>query len=170
MKRHEGRILPFTETFPLLQIISELPISNAQIDIGRLAVRYWADNEDSTGLDAFLRAELAPALNNDTQIEPRDVVLYGFGRIGRLLARLLVDKSGASNLLRLRAIVVRGVLAISRSVLLYYVVTRYMASLMARLILMKKTMPSLPTVLILSSSTQMVLIKSITLRTAFTMR
>ena len=108
VKRHEGRILRFTETFPLLQVISELPISNAQIDIGRLAVRYWGENEDSTGIDAFLRAELAPALNNDTQPEPRDVVLYGFGRIGRLLARLLVDKTGESNLLRLRAIVVRG--------------------------------------------------------------
>ncbi|MFT7682599.1 MAG: glyceraldehyde 3-phosphate dehydrogenase, partial [Moritella dasanensis] len=50
VKRHEGRILRFTETFPLLQVISELPISNAQIDIGRLAVRYWGENEDSTGI------------------------------------------------------------------------------------------------------------------------
>ena len=108
VRRHEGRVLPFTETFPLLQVISELPISTAQIDIGRLAVRYWAEHKDSTGIEAFLRAELAPALNNSETVAPRDVVLYGFGRIGRLLARLLVDKTGESNLLRLRAIVVRG--------------------------------------------------------------
>ncbi|MFT5881433.1 MAG: glyceraldehyde 3-phosphate dehydrogenase [Moritella sp.] len=108
VKRHEGRVLPLTETFPILQMISELPISTAQIDIGRLAVRYWAEYQDSTGIEAFLRTELAPALNTTDKAEPRDVVLYGFGRIGRLLARLLVDKTGESNLLRLRAIVVRG--------------------------------------------------------------
>jgi len=35
------------------------------------------------------------------------VVLYGFGRIGRLLARLLIEKTGGGDCLRLRAIVVR---------------------------------------------------------------
>ena len=39
---------------------------------------------------------------------PQDVVLYGFGRIGRLLARLLIERQGENNKLRLRAIVVRG--------------------------------------------------------------
>jgi glyceraldehyde 3-phosphate dehydrogenase len=34
-------------------------------------------------------------------------VLYGFGRIGRLLARLLIEKTGSGGQLRLRAIVVR---------------------------------------------------------------
>lgn len=108
VKRHEGRVLRFTESFPLLQVISELPIRNAQIDIGRLAIRYWSENQDSTAIESFLKAELAPALENGKSTEPRDVVLYGFGRIGRLLARLLVDKTGESNPLRLRAIVVRG--------------------------------------------------------------
>src|SRR5690606_39012550 len=37
----------------------------------------------------------------------RDVVLYGFGRIGRLLARLLIEKTGSGNGLRLRAVVIR---------------------------------------------------------------
>ncbi|HNE43124.1 MAG TPA: glyceraldehyde-3-phosphate dehydrogenase, partial [Rhodocyclaceae bacterium] len=39
--------------------------------------------------------------------EPRDIVLYGFGRIGRLLARLLIERTGNGNKMRLRAIVVR---------------------------------------------------------------
>lgn len=39
--------------------------------------------------------------------KPRDVILYGFGRIGRLVARLLIEKSGAGVKLMLRAIVVR---------------------------------------------------------------
>jgi glyceraldehyde 3-phosphate dehydrogenase len=39
--------------------------------------------------------------------KPQDVVLYGFGRIGRLLARLLIEKTGGGQQLRLRAVVVR---------------------------------------------------------------
>lgn len=35
------------------------------------------------------------------------VILYGFGRIGRLMARLLIEKTGGGDVLRLRAIVVR---------------------------------------------------------------
>ena len=34
--------------------------------------------------------------------------LYGFGRIGRLLARLLIERNGPNANLNLRAIVVRG--------------------------------------------------------------
>ena len=41
-------------------------------------------------------------------IKPKDVVLYGFGRIGRLLARELMTKMGKGSQLRLRAIVTRG--------------------------------------------------------------
>jgi glyceraldehyde 3-phosphate dehydrogenase len=41
-------------------------------------------------------------------IKPKDVVLFGFGRIGRLLARELMTKMGKGSQLRLRAIVTRG--------------------------------------------------------------
>src|SRR5690606_1868099 len=40
--------------------------------------------------------------------QTKDVVLYGFGRIGRYLTRILVEKAGGGNNLRLRAIVVRN--------------------------------------------------------------
>jgi len=55
-------------------------------------------------IDAFVKANkpAQPAEEN----ENRDVVLYGFGRIGRLLARILIEKAGSGSL-RLRAIVVR---------------------------------------------------------------
>ena len=39
--------------------------------------------------------------------KPVDVVLYGFGRIGRLMARILIEKADGGDCLRLRAIVVR---------------------------------------------------------------
>lgn len=38
---------------------------------------------------------------------PKDVVLYGFGRIGRILARELVSQAGKGEQLRLRAIITR---------------------------------------------------------------
>lgn len=56
-------------------------------------------------------AHLAPPAALDGSVsmrKPSDVVLYGFGRIGRLLARLLIEKSGPGVKLMLRAIVVRS--------------------------------------------------------------
>jgi glyceraldehyde 3-phosphate dehydrogenase len=44
---------------------------------------------------------------NAKNIKPKDVVLYGFGRIGRLLAREMMSKIGKGQQLRLRAIVTR---------------------------------------------------------------
>ncbi len=41
-------------------------------------------------------------------ITPKDVVLYGFGRIGRLAARELIGQAGKGEQLRLRAIVTRS--------------------------------------------------------------
>ena len=38
----------------------------------------------------------------------KDVILYGFGRIGRLAARELIKQAGKGQQLRLKAIVVRG--------------------------------------------------------------
>ena len=58
-----------------------------------------------------LRARRARARPSRPRAQPEasgtDVVLYGFGRIGRLLARILIAHAGNGNGLRLRAIVVR---------------------------------------------------------------
>jgi glyceraldehyde 3-phosphate dehydrogenase len=60
-------------------------------------------------LGALLDAKMAPLAVTvaPTMTTPSDVILYGFGRIGRLLARLLIEKSGPGVKLMLRAIVVR---------------------------------------------------------------
>jgi glyceraldehyde 3-phosphate dehydrogenase len=67
--------------------------------------------EDKAGLPPadFLRRELAEIVGRPEPLlkEPRDIVLYGFGRIGRLVARLLIERTGSGNKMRLRAIVVR---------------------------------------------------------------
>jgi len=78
----------------------------SKIDIGKLVYEYYLDN-NSHSIDNFIDEKLKPAKSN-TISEPKDVVLYGFGRIGRLLARELVALTGKGNLMRLRAIVTRG--------------------------------------------------------------
>jgi glyceraldehyde 3-phosphate dehydrogenase len=104
-----GRGLQIQETLPILKGLAELNLAPARIDVGRLALE-WHDEKDShASLDAFLKDKLAEALNpNGASYPSRDVVLYGFGRIGRLMARLLINSAGNGNDLRLRAIVVRG--------------------------------------------------------------
>ncbi len=96
------------ETFPMIEALVEMGIGPAHIDIGKLTVTY---QEKSEGRDpkAFLLDEMSAliAKNQKPLPEPQDVVLYGFGRIGRLVARLLIEKAGGGDLLRLRAIVVR---------------------------------------------------------------
>ncbi|WP_037868769.1 glyceraldehyde-3-phosphate dehydrogenase [Streptomyces sp. SPB074] len=103
-----GEELSVLETMPFLQALTTLDLGPSQIDIGMLAATYKSDDR---GLSvAEFTAEAVAGATGAHKIErgaPRDVVLYGFGRIGRLLARLLIEKAGSGNGLRLRAVVVR---------------------------------------------------------------
>jgi glyceraldehyde 3-phosphate dehydrogenase len=96
------------ETFPLLESIIKLGLGSAHIDLGKLAVKYMA-LDTGTEIDAWVALELAEFVDTKATplLQPQDVVLYGFGRIGRLMARLILEKTGGGDLLRLRAIVVR---------------------------------------------------------------
>ncbi|MCI3275454.1 glyceraldehyde-3-phosphate dehydrogenase [Streptomyces cylindrosporus] len=104
-----GEELSVTETLPFLRALTALDLGPSQIDIGMLAATYKGDDRGLT-VEAFTAEAVAGATgaNKIERGEGRDVVLYGFGRIGRLVARLLVEKAGSGNGLRLRAIVVRG--------------------------------------------------------------
>lgn len=94
------------DTFPVIQALLDLNLGPASIDLARLVDKYRKSG--SSDLQGFLRLELADAIGKKGERgQGRDVVLYGFGRIGRLLARILVEKTGAGDGLRLRAIVVR---------------------------------------------------------------
>ena len=83
----------------------------SKIDIGKLVYEYHLDDNKHSIIN-FIDKKLKTAKNNNAS-EPKDVVLYGFGRIGRLLARELVALTGKGNLMRLRAIVTRGELTAS---------------------------------------------------------
>ncbi|WP_425460906.1 glyceraldehyde-3-phosphate dehydrogenase [Klugiella xanthotipulae] len=100
--------LSIHDTLPLLQAISALQPGAASIDLAGLLADKRAGHSDEE-LDTYLRGVLDSVLGDNTapRREPTDVVLYGFGRIGRLLARILIGYSGGDYGLRLRAIVVR---------------------------------------------------------------
>ncbi len=100
--------LRLEDTAPLLGILADLDLGAAAIDIGRLRLAYDRADDGRT-LEEFLRAELADIVGHGGRDErtSTDVVLYGFGRIGRLVARLLIEKAGGGHGLRLRAVVVR---------------------------------------------------------------
>ena len=100
--------LSVRDTYPILKAMSEMDLGSASVDLGKMAVKF---NTQANGrsVEQFVRDELGSvAGKRDSNLhQGTDVVLYGFGRIGRLLARILVEKTGAGDGLRLRAIVVR---------------------------------------------------------------
>lgn len=104
----DGEELSVTETLPYLRALTVLDLGPSQIDIGMLAATHRSD-ERGLSAEEFTTEAVAGATgaNKIESREGRDVVLYGFGRIGRLVARLLIEKAGSGNGLRLRAIVVR---------------------------------------------------------------
>ena len=83
-------------------------LAPAKIDLGMLASEWIAEVDQWDDMSGFVKNKLADFIGNDKDgITPKDVILYGFGRIGRLLARRLVSVTGKGEQLRLRAIVVR---------------------------------------------------------------
>ena len=99
------------ESNPVLKSLAKLDLCPAQIDLGKLTVKYMEAMEKNADvdLDALMAEELAHlvGVNYKPIDKPTDVILYGFGRIGRLVTRLLLDQTGNGELMRLRAIVVR---------------------------------------------------------------
>lgn len=94
-------------TSELAEALLTLDLAPSKMDIGKLASE-WLENTSMSKMD-FLKLKLAGFMNEGGNgIEPRDVVLYGFGRIGRLAARELIKQAGKGQQLRLRAIVTRS--------------------------------------------------------------
>ena len=97
--------LSVVNTFPILEALAKVEnIGSAEVDIGKLAVEY---KEKGGDVDAFVAQAVESIKGSATSEQPKDVVLYGFGRIGRILARLIISQSGLGRGLSLKAIVVR---------------------------------------------------------------
>ena len=95
------------DSVEIAQAISAANLPPAKLDIGKLTYEYHLEDQKYNNATAFVASKLGSAKENK-MIEPKDVILYGFGRIGRLVARELMTRTGKGNQLRLRAIVTRG--------------------------------------------------------------
>ncbi|WP_459587629.1 glyceraldehyde-3-phosphate dehydrogenase [Corynebacterium camporealensis] len=104
-RRVAHRELSTAETLPILRELVDMNLGSASLDLGRLATGF-ADSS-SENPRSYLEEELSEIVGSGADREPTDVVLYGFGRIGRLLARILIAREAAYGGVRLRAIVVR---------------------------------------------------------------
>lgn len=94
------------DSVEIARAIEALDLPPSRIDIGKLTYEYHLEDDKYNDATAFVIDKLKDA-KESKNIQPKDVVLYGFGRIGRLLAREMMSKIGKGNQLRLRAIVVR---------------------------------------------------------------
>ena len=92
----------------IVEELNKLNLAASRIDIGKLARNFHAQPQ-GTVLGDFIRSELAEINVGKRRVRenPQDIVLYGFGRVGRMLARILIERSGGGDKWRLRAVVVR---------------------------------------------------------------
>lgn len=94
------------DSVEIAQAIKTLNLPPAKLDIGKLTYEYHLEDNRYQDAMAFVIDKLKGA-KAQKSIIPKDVVLYGFGRIGRLLARELMTRTGQGNQMRLRAVVTR---------------------------------------------------------------
>lgn len=105
---HEESKLRLRESYPFVEALNKMTLAPARIDIGKLAYRYlFQGQSNDLSIDQYLEKELTAVATACDDGQSKDVVLYGFGRIGRLLARLLIEQTGPNAKLNLRAIVLR---------------------------------------------------------------
>jgi glyceraldehyde 3-phosphate dehydrogenase len=101
-----GKPISIFDSVEIAKAILSLDLPPSKLDIGKLTYEFNLENSTYKNAASFVIDKLKDSKNTE-EIQPKDVVLYGFGRIGRLLARELASKTGKGNQLRLRAIVTR---------------------------------------------------------------
>jgi glyceraldehyde 3-phosphate dehydrogenase len=109
-KKIVGKNIVIEDTLALLQELIAQDVCPSRLDIGRLGAEWMVEGKNYSGMSAFVSDKLKDFIGPDKKknIQPKDVVLFGFGRIGRLVARELIAQEGKGEQLRLRAIVARG--------------------------------------------------------------
>lgn len=99
------------ESYPVLKAVSELNCGPFHFDLGQLTSKHMQLCEEGhdISVEEFVKDQCKHVIDRHVKPlqEPQDVILYGFGRIGRLMARLLIEKTGGGDQLRLRAVVLR---------------------------------------------------------------
>jgi glyceraldehyde 3-phosphate dehydrogenase len=104
-----GKDICIHDTLYVARELVKTDLAPARMDIGRLTTEWMQEKNDFASITDFIQNKLNAFLGAEHfQTNPKDVVLYGFGRIGRLLARELMSQEGRGEQLRLRAIVTRS--------------------------------------------------------------
>ena len=110
-RKFVGKNITVEDTLHLLEELVKLDLVPARMDIGRITSE-WLDEKEkyNSSMHDFLEDKLRDFMGSENKqhTTPKDVILYGFGRIGRLVARELMVQEGKGQQLRLRAIVTRG--------------------------------------------------------------
>lgn len=106
-KEFVNKPITIQDALSIAKAIQQIELPSSKLDIGKLAYECYLKPKDCTDKVAFVKKQLK-GITKFNEIVPKDVVLYGFGRIGRLLARELMSKMGKGSQLRLRAVVTRG--------------------------------------------------------------
>jgi glyceraldehyde 3-phosphate dehydrogenase len=101
-----GKPISVFDTVEIADAILTLDLPPSKLDIGKLTYEFHLEENNFDSAKAFVIDKLKNAKATQ-EIQPKDIVLYGFGRIGRLLARELMSKMGQGDQMRLRAIVTR---------------------------------------------------------------
>ena len=104
-KEFVSKPITIIDALDIAKAIQQLDLPASKLDIGKLAYEFYLNSKKDKV--TFVKHQLQGVEKVDI-IKPKDVVLYGFGRIGRLLARELMSKMGKGSQLRLRAVVTRG--------------------------------------------------------------
>jgi glyceraldehyde 3-phosphate dehydrogenase len=96
------------DTVAIANEIYSMDVCPSRIDIGKLAFEWDQEKANFKTVSDFLKNKLGSFIGAKHTVTPKDVVLFGFGRIGRLAARELIAQAGKGEQLRLKAIVTRG--------------------------------------------------------------
>lgn len=96
------------DTVILANEILNSNVGPSRIDIGKLAYEWQQEKANYKTSAEFINDKLKDLIDGNNSTTPKDVVLFGFGRIGRLAAREMISQAGKGEQLRLRAIVTRG--------------------------------------------------------------
>ena len=104
-----GFPLDIADSLMLAKAIEECDIRNARLDIGKLNKEWIEEKDKYSDAKTFIEDKLQDVIGKpQSYSKPRDVILFGFGRIGRLLLREFIIQGNGSQL-RVRAVVTRKV-------------------------------------------------------------
>ncbi|MCF8258482.1 MAG: glyceraldehyde-3-phosphate dehydrogenase [Flavobacteriales bacterium] len=104
-----GKPITVFDSLEVARGLERLSLAPSRIDLGKLTFEWLGAKAGRDSVASFLTAQLKGfEANGSNPNPPKDVILYGFGRIGRLAARELIAQSGKGDQLRLRAIVTRS--------------------------------------------------------------